>query len=286
MIVGPLAALIAAGCYGLASVLQAIAARAAPQTAGVDPRLLLRLLRRGPFLGGLLLDTAGFAAQFFALRHAPVFLVQAALAASLAVTALAAVPILGAVLRHREWVAIGTVSVGLATLAASAGAEGAGTVGSGVRFALLGCTALLAVAGFAAGHLRDPIRSALLGLVAGLGFGIVALAARAAGDLSPAHLLRDPAGYAAIAGAGLGFLFYATALQRHAVTIATAAMVVGETFLPSVVGVLLLGDRTRSGFAPVALVGFALALAGALALARFGEAPEPDPAPQPLPVTR
>jgi hypothetical protein len=44
--------------------------------------------------------------------------------------------------------------------------------------------------------------------------------------------------------------------------------------------VLLLGDRTRPGFAAVAVAGFALAIVGALALGRFGQAPsaaEPDP---------
>jgi hypothetical protein len=44
--------------------------------------------------------------------------------------------------------------------------------------------------------------------------------------------------------------------------------------------VVLLGDGTRAGFLWVAVVGFALAVAGALALARFGEPSlEPEKAP-------
>jgi drug/metabolite transporter (DMT)-like permease len=278
MTLGLLATLAAAVCYGVASVLQAIAARAAPQTRGVDPRLLLRLLGRGPFLGGILLDIAGFASEFMALRTMPVFLVQAAMASNLAVTALVAVPVLKARLRPREWAAVAAVCAGLAMLAASSGAEGSAPIGADFRPALLGCVVVLAALGFAAGRLRDPARSAVLGLVAGLAFGVVALAVRALPDLSPAHLVRDPASYALVGAGVVAFLFFATGLQRGAVTVTTGAMVVGETLAPAAVGVLVLGDHTRPGLAPVAVAGFVVALAGTLALARFGEpAPATDP---------
>jgi drug/metabolite transporter (DMT)-like permease len=271
MVLGLFAALASAVCYGVASVLQAVAARAAPQSRQVDPRLLLRLARRAPFLASLLLDAGGFAAQFVALHSVPVFLVQAAMAANLVVTALVAGPVLGVRLRRREWAAVGTVTTGLAALAVSAGAEGRGTVGSDARLVLLGCVLLLATVGFAAGRLGEPARSATLGAVAGLGFGVVALAARALVDLSAAHLIRDPATYALATGGLVAFLFYATGLQRGAVTVTTAALVVGDTIAPAIVGVLLLGDHTRTGYAPVAVAGFTMAVLGALALARFGE---------------
>jgi drug/metabolite transporter (DMT)-like permease len=277
MTMGLLGALASAVFYGVASVLQAVAARAAPQTRDVDPRLLLRLLRRAPFLGGVLLDIAGFAAEFTALRTVPVFLVQAVVASSLAVTALVAVPVLKARLRPREWAAVAAVCAGLALLAVSTGREGSAPVGDGFRLALLGCVVVLAAVGFGAGRLGDPARSAVLGLVAGLGFGVVALAVRALPDLSPAHLVRDPATYALVGGGVIAFLFFATGLQRGAVTVTTGAMVVGETLAPAAVGVLLLGDRTRPGFAPVAVAGFIVAVAATLALARFGEvAPSPE----------
>jgi drug/metabolite transporter (DMT)-like permease len=276
VVLGLLAAFTSAVCYGVASVLQAVAARAAARTRGVDPRLLLRLLRRGPFVGGLVLDVGGFVAQVIALRVVPVFVVQAAQAANLAVTALVAVPVLRTRLRRREWAAVAAVTAGLGVLAVCAGAEGQQVVSGSLRLALIGCVVVLAGAGFAAGRLADPARSAVLGLVAGLGFGVVALAARSTVDLSPAHVVRDPASYAALCGGITAFLFYATGLQRGAVTVTTGAVVVGETILPAAVGVLLLGDRTRPGLAPLAVVAFAAAVTGALALARFGEAPNAD----------
>jgi hypothetical protein len=57
-------------------------------------------------------------------------------------------------------------------------------------------------------------------------------------------------------------------LQRGSVTTATAIAFAVETTVPAFVGLTLLGDRARPGFAPVAVVGFVLALAGCLSLAR------------------
>jgi drug/metabolite transporter (DMT)-like permease len=272
MLLGLLAALASSVCYGVATVLQAVAARSAPHTADVDPRLLLRLLRRIPFLGGVLLDVGGFALQFLALRRVPVFLVQTAQAANLAVTALVAVPLLGVRLSRRDWAAVAMVCLGLALLAVSAGPEGQLTLHGGARLGLLGCVLLLAGAGFAAGRLPDPGRSAVLGTVAGLGFGVVALAARVLTGFSAARLVADPAAYALVSGGLVAFLFFTTGLQRGAVTVTTAAVVVGETVVPATVGVLVLDDQIRPGFTPVAAAGFVVALAGALLLTRFGEA--------------
>jgi hypothetical protein len=66
------------------------------------------------------------------------------------------------------------------------------------------------------------------------------------------------------------------------VTTATAGLVIGETIGPALVGVIWLGDRTREGLAWLAVLGFAVAVAGALALARFGEAPVEEPAKEPV----
>jgi zinc transporter ZupT len=69
----------------------------------------------------------------------------------------------------------------------------------------------------------------------------------------------------------VAFLYYTIGLQRASVTTVTAALVIGETVLPSVVGVFVFDDSTRPGFLPVALAGFVLAVSCSLALARFGE---------------
>lgn len=273
MIVGVVFALASAVCYGVAAVLQARAARSTAHTHGVDVRFVVRLVRQMPFLGGLAMDAVGFAAQFAALRSLPVFVVQAAQASSLAITALLAVPVLGARLAGREWLAVVAVCAGLGMLATSGAAEAGGTGGTGIRVLLFALIAVLAVTGAVAARRKGNARDSVLGLVAGLGFGVVALASRAIETpIRPAHLVRDVAVYALAAAATVSFLFYTTALQQGQVTSVSAAVILGETLLPAVVGVLAFGDHARRGLWALAAVAFCLVVVGALGLSRTAAA--------------
>lgn len=261
----------AALCYGFASVLQARGARGVDATDGVDPRLLVRLGRSVPFLVGVGLDVGGFVLQLLALRTLPLFVVQTAVAASLAVTAIGAAVLLREHLGPREWVAVVAVCAGLALLGFSAGAEGVRPRPYGLYVGLgLAVLALLVLA-LLAGRLPARTQPAWLGTGAGLAFGVVALAARTLPSLDPVRLLTEPATYFIAVGGVLGFLMFTTAVQAGSVTAATAALVVGETLIPAVLGIVVLGDRARPGWAWIAVAGFVLAVIGALALARFGE---------------
>ncbi|MEV8351675.1 hypothetical protein ACFVTT_10875 [Streptomyces niveus] len=267
-------ALGSAVCYGTASVLQAVAARAAePGTgSGVDPALLLRALRQWRYVAGLALDGLGFVLQIVALRAIPIYAVGAALAASLAVTAVVAGRVLRVRLSAREWSAVGVVCAGLALLALSSGAEGTEGGSTALRVAMLGVAVAVLLAGAVAGRLPDRPRALVLGFGAGTGFGVVEVSVRLIDGVTPAELATNPAVYALLLGGGAAFLLLTSAFQRGSVTTATAGMVIGETIGPALVGVVWLGDRTRAGLGWLAVVGFAVAVAGALALARFGEA--------------
>jgi drug/metabolite transporter (DMT)-like permease len=272
VLIGILFALVASVCYGVASVMQSVAARAAADDRqGVDPRLLFRLLGQWRYLLSLTLDLLGLAGQVAALRQLPLFLVQAVMAASIVVTALLAVRWFGARFTRREWWSVALVAGGLALLGTSAGSEGAAGAGRGFEVALLVTVAALAVLGVAAGRLPDGPRTASLGLIAGLGFGAVGIAVRILPGLAIPVLVTSLATYTAVLAGVTAIWLYATALQRGGVVVATATMLVGETVPPSVVGVALLGDHTRPGWTPVAVAGFVIAVAGALVLARFGE---------------
>ncbi|MEV1024490.1 hypothetical protein [Streptomyces sp. NPDC050264] len=268
-------ALGSAICFGTASVLQAMAARSAePGTgSGVDAALLMRALRQWRYLVGLGFDGLGFVLQIVALRSLPIYAVGAALAASLAVTAVVAAWLLRVRLRGAEWGAVGAVCAGLAMLGLASGTEGERAGSDALRFAMLGVAVGVLLIGAGAGRLPGRGRALALGLGAGFGFGVVEVSVRLIDEVSPAALLSNPATYALLLGGGAAFLLLTSALQRGSVTVATAGMVVGETVGPALVGVVWLGDRTRSGLGWLAVSGFAVAVAGALALARFGEAP-------------
>ncbi|WP_330342829.1 DMT family transporter [Streptomyces sp. NBC_00557] len=266
-------ALGAAVCFGTATVLQAVAARQAGGGGGGEAALLLRALRQWRYLAGLALDGLGFLFQIAALRSLPIYAVGAALASSLAVTAVAAARLLRVRLSGTEWGAVAVVCAGLAMLGLASGPEGGEGGSDPLRYAMLAVAAGMLLLALAGGRLSGRARSLLLGLGAGLGFGVVEVSVRLIGSLAPGDLVTNPAAYALLVGGGAAFVLLTSALQRGSVTTATAGMVIGETIGPAAVGVVWLGDRTREGLAWLAVLGFAVAVAGALALARFGEAP-------------
>jgi drug/metabolite transporter (DMT)-like permease len=280
------AALVAALFYGIASVMQSVAAHEAsnrkPQVAdagGVDPGLLPRMLRQWRFVVSLCLDALGFVAQLIALQRLPLFAVQAIVAANLAVVAVVASLVIKVRLSWREWLAVTGVVAGVGLLGSSAGPEGASQAGVMFKLALIVAIAALGLIGLAAARLRDPARTLALGLVAGFGYGVIGIAARVLNGFEPLTLLRDPAAYAVAAAGIVSFVFYATALEGGSVTVATAAVVLAETLPPAVIGVVFLGDRTRPGLEPAAIAGFLLAVTSAVMLARFGEADHPGQGP-------
>jgi len=276
-------ALGAALCFGTATALQARAARQAEEADGAVG-LLVKAARQVPYLTGLVLDSIGFLLEVIALRSIPVYAVSAAMASCLAVTAVVAGPLLDVRLRGAEWASILTVCGGLAVLALGSGKEGASHGDATMRWAaLVASIVLVLLAGGRLTRLTDRTRATVLGLASGFGFGIVEISVRLLDPLTPHALLANPAGYALFIGGGAAFLLLTSALRRGSVTAATAAMVLGETIGPALIGILALGDSTRAGWAPATFLGFALAVAGALALARFGEGGTPTTPSAPSP---
>jgi len=269
VIVALLAALGAAALFGIAAVLQGIATAGAPDGDRLDPWLLLRLARQPVFLAAVAGNGLGLVLHVRALQDLPLFLVQAVIASSVAVTAVASVRVFGIALTRQQWAAVGAVVVGLVLLAPCA-VEGDAVQTTGrTAVVLLAAMIAVALASVAAGHLHGAPGAVLLGLLGGTGFGIVAVCARLLPGLSVPELLGAPVTYVLAFSGVLAFLLYSSAMQKGSVTVTTAALVIPQTAVPALVGMLLLGDRVRDGFGAVAVVGFVFALLGALGLARF-----------------
>src|SRR4051794_5719563 len=266
-------AFVSALAYGTATVFQAIGAARTKDTAGagVDPRLLIRVLSQLPFVAGLGLDIMGLAANLVALEKLPLFAVQAIVNCSLAVTALLAVPLLHARLGRNDRIAVAAVVLGLVLVGISAGIEEPVQTSRALHWGVL-TAVLVLIAASAAVSWKLGGNSVVLGAFAGSLFGAFAICVRILPDLHPSELVTDPALYAGIIASITGFLFFTTALQRGSVTLATAMLVVGETGMPALLGITMFHDHTRPGFTPVAVVGFVCAVGGAVALSRFGEA--------------
>lgn len=272
MLAGLLCAVLAALCYGSASVLQAMSAQQAAASENLDPRLLMRLFGQLPYLVGLALDGVGFVAAVVALQlHQPLFVVQAIVAGSVGVTA-GLVALRGNRLSRSEWLALTALGCGLVLLALSAGTEKDEVLGTSWYWAMVAATVPVALLGAVGLRLKQTAAAVVLGTAAGLAFAITAVAARAMNLPHPWwRLLLSPALYAIVVGGLLGMLLFAAALQRVSVTTVTALVLGTETVVPSALGLAFLGDTIRPGFPAVAVAGLVLALVGAGLLAKFGE---------------
>jgi drug/metabolite transporter (DMT)-like permease len=226
----------------------------------MDPRLLLELLRTSAFRFALAGNLLGFVLHVVALQTLPLFLVQSLISASVAVTAVLGARVLQDRLPRLQKTAVAGVCLGLALLATSAAEGAAEGVPEALVPALFGVLVAVAVTGALLGRVRARWTSGALGLLSGTAFALVAVGARVLSDLSPSTVVRSPAVYLMAVSGVVAFLLYANAMQRGSVTRSTAAMVVTQTAVPAVLGILLLGDRVRDGFGAVGVLGLLLSL--------------------------
>lgn len=154
MSLGLWSAFAASLCYGLASVLQSVGARAAlPVTVRSDGSRSphpggsthLRDIARQPlFVTGLLFDGAGFALSLSALRTLPLYTAEAVLAASVGVTAIGAAAVLRQPMVPLEIGSIVLLIVGLAALGSTAGRTSVAPLSDAGSIALLASSVVLA----------------------------------------------------------------------------------------------------------------------------------------------
>jgi drug/metabolite transporter (DMT)-like permease len=269
VLLGLAAALAAAVVFGSASILQATGSRRVSSDSAFSLATVGQLLRQPTFVAAVLLNLLGFVLHLIAVRTLPLFLAQAGIAASLAVTALLAVRIFHDQLGTSEWGAVAAVCVGLALLTAAAGETGADRATATSVVALFAVAAVMVAGGLAASRAQGTGAAALLSLLAGVGFANSALASRLLPELTVTSVLSSPVTYTLGLSGGLAFLLYSMALQRSSITVATAPMIVLQTALPAVVGVLALGDEVRSGWDVGAVIGSVLVAAGGVVLVRY-----------------
>ncbi|WP_239107065.1 hypothetical protein [Spirilliplanes yamanashiensis] len=258
--------------YGVANLLQSVAATRTTVHHTFDPGLLLRLAGHRTYLIGLSCQVLGFVLAFLARRDLPLFLVQASVAAGLGVTALLGVLILKWRLPLAEVALLGLLCGGVAALVVSARPAPAQPLGFVGVCVLLGAAVLVAVAGFFAVRLHGALGSVVLGSLAGCAFSAAAIAAR---PLAGAHtfgaFVADPLLYLLIVHSLVGQLLLGLAMQRGSTTAAVAAMDAAGAVPAAIVGLLLLGDRIWPGREWLAAVGFLATLAAVIGMTRYAE---------------
>ena len=265
-----LAAMI--GAYGVANMLQSIAAAKTTAHETLDPKLLVRLARHRTYMAGLVIQILGFVLAFLARRDLPLFLVQASVAAGLGVTAVLGVLTLKWKLPPTEIALLAALCVGLAGLVVSAEPHPSHPLGPAGYIALIVVLAGLAVAGFFAARLRGVRGSVGLGALAGIAFSAAAVASRPLASIDSGQaFISDPLLYLLIAHSLVGQLLLGLAMQRGSTTAAVAAMDAAAAVPAAIIGLLFLGDKIAPGMEWVAGVGFLVTLGAVIGLTFYAE---------------
>ena len=235
------------------------------------------LIAQPRYLGGLLVDGLGWVCTVVALRHLPVFAVQAILGGAIALTAITARLLHRSILHTRDRFAIGACLVGLVLVATSADNDAPPTVPVAADVVLIAAAGLLVVALVA---LWPGTRAWPLAVIAGLGFGGTSLAVRAIHTAGPnllVELLAQPPTYLVLAFWGVGIASYSRALGMANLARVTAVFVVIEVIVPGLAAMMLLGDTVRAGWWPAMASGLLLAVLGVTVLADAPAHQEPGP---------
>lgn len=244
-------------CYGAATILEQIAVRRQKSIGSLHPSHIVMMVRQGAYLYGILLDITGWILFLLVARMLPLFLALSFVAASIAVSAVLAHKYLGVTASRKERLAIIGMMAGLIILGAVARPASGHAMNHVFRIALEGAPIALGLVGLAV--LRAPQRwSSAFGLAAlsGLAFGGTGLIARfiRIGHITPHFILLS---VVLVLYGVLGALFMAAALQRDSVNRVNGALYASELVIPSILGIVFLGDRARNGLWPVLVFGLA-----------------------------
>jgi drug/metabolite transporter (DMT)-like permease len=284
--VGLICALLSALGTNLAFLFKHRGAVAAPDVDMRHPlRSAIDLFRSKWWSIGWAVAAVAFALHVAALTLAPISIGQAVLAGGLVFLAVLAERFFGFELGRRQWIGIGVVAVSLSLLTLTGGGEGEAQSGYSLAGMIIFegiavCVGLLLVLS----HLIERItaqRGVLLGIAAGLGFGISDVAIKAlSGDLDsgPGGLLSA---WSLVIVTAAVFSFFASArsLQIGDGVAVIAVTSVAANLSTILAGLAVFGDRLGDDalVVGVRIAAFALILVGAALIpapVRAGEALE------------
>jgi drug/metabolite transporter (DMT)-like permease len=283
--VGLICALLSALGTNLAFLFKHRGAVAAPDVDMRHPmRSAIDLFRSKWWSIGWGVAAVAFALHVAALSLAPISIGQAVLAGGLVFLAVLAERFFGFELGRRQWIGIGLVAVSLSLLTVTGGGGGGGARS---RYSLAG---MIIFEGIAVGvglllvfsHLIERIRAqpgVLLGIAAGLGFGISDVAIKAlSGDLESGPIgLLSPWSVIIVTAAVFSFFASARSLQIGDGVAVIAVTSVAANLTTILAGLAVFGDRLGNDalVIGVRLAAFALILVGAAMIPapiRAGEA--------------
>ncbi|HWC84895.1 MAG TPA: hypothetical protein VG388_00050 [Solirubrobacteraceae bacterium] len=267
--IGVPASIGAALLLSTGTLLQALDARLVSHGHGMRVSLLGRLLRRRRWVAGTAVGYLAFPLQLVALAHAPLVLVQPVHACGLILLLLAGSRLLREPVRGPELAGAFMILAGLAVV--TWGAPG-GSDRPVSEPALAGAVALLVALALIPYVSRDRCGRLPLIFSAALGFAGANMAVKGVSVTIASHHFLLAAGYlgAAALGSTVAVLSQMTAFQRYRAGEVVPLTFSIPTFLPALLGLLVLQQRWGTavlGGVPFA-IGATLLLLGAAVVAR------------------
>jgi drug/metabolite transporter (DMT)-like permease len=287
------AALIAAFCFALGSLLQQGVARQSGDEA-LRFRLLWDLVRKPRWVGGVALSTFSFGLQALALAFGPLTLVQPIAATDV----LFALPLIARRQRRRlgRRAIVGAllVTAGIVVfLAVSPPVAGLSTPGIRAWLPVFIATgSVVAVAGVAGLRTRGRLRVVWLAAAAGALYGLSDAITKSAVDIISAHgiaVLAHWEPYTLAVTGVLGALYGQSAFSAGALSLSLPVIDTVEPVCAVVIGATVFGEQLASSplnlafqmtGAAAAVTGIAVLSSSKIVEAEFSEAPGPPAGPE------
>ena len=258
-----------------------------PMAAGANAiGAIVAWIRDPMWIGGLGVQTAGWAFYLIAVSRVPVSMVAVMGQGGIALFVIASVAILGERASPREWVGIGAIVLGMLMLTLSL--RGGEIEGNFEPATLLTFSALLSLAGLVPMAVaRMNASGAAAAILSGVAFGLGALFTKAmtfefaGGDsaIIVLQIVSNPYVYCMIAANIAGIILLQNSFHSARAIIAMPLSGALSNIVPIVGGMIVFGERLPAGSMPAAMrVGaFVLTIAAGALLAGSREQLPADP---------
>lgn len=282
--------LLAAAVSGLGLVLLRKANQSEPERPGFSWAQLWLMIRHRPlWLAGIATMLAEFGLHALALSQSTVTTVQLLVVMELPFTLILSQLILGGRLRYREWAAIASMTLGIVVLLLALSPHGghADEVPLGTWLVGLGVTVAAAAGILLASRWAGRVaRTALAGIAAGMGAGLIAVVVKpvtAAAGHGVGALVTTWQTWALILVSAAAFVLLQNALQAGRLVASQPGITLANPVVAVLWGVLVFHEQVRGGWwllgaalgAVLLAVGAAL-LSGSPLLDGYQEAPEDE----------
>ena len=268
--------LVAAVLLGIGFVLQQYAARQEPESRFLSPRILTDLLRKPRWLIGIACMVAGQLLAAWSLGHLELTLVEPLLTTYLLFALILAVPMSKQAMHWTEVAGALILCAGVTLLSLSRSTKPIGlSFGSFSHWPAAAIIAGIAYVAVQTGlGRRGPARATLIGLAAGLVFGIQDALTRQTLEILQGHpvtvLLTTWPPYCLLATGIVGLWLMQNAFSAGPLHASLPTIAAGEPVAGIVLGIVVFGDRIQisPGMLAIEAGGIAALIVGVVLVAR------------------